>query len=72
MEGKETTIYTIKVNLPGGIVSVGDFYEILKAAEKAGIDTVRFGNRQQLYLQVSPKSWKIWSIISLFQTLNMR
>lgn len=53
MDGEKTDSYTIKVNLPGGIVSVGDFYEIIQAAEKAGIDTVRFGNRQQLYLQVS-------------------
>jgi len=39
----------IKVNLPGGVVSAGDLYEILLIAEKAGAEQIRFGNRQQLY-----------------------
>jgi rubredoxin len=39
----------IKVNLPGGVVSAGDLYEILLIAERAGAEQIRFGNRQQLY-----------------------
>lgn len=44
---------TIKINLTGGIVSAGDLYDILNAAEKAGVEHIRFGNRQQLYFKVA-------------------
>ncbi|MCC9137476.1 rubredoxin [Pontibacter silvestris] len=44
---------TIKINLVGGIVSAGDLYDILSAAEKAGVENIRFGNRQQLYFTVA-------------------
>jgi hypothetical protein len=43
----------IKVNLPGGIVSVGDLSLILAILEKAGIQNVQFGTRQQLYFSVN-------------------
>jgi rubredoxin len=39
----------IKINLPGGVVSAGDFYEILEIAENAGATALSIGNRQQLY-----------------------
>lgn len=39
----------IKINMPGGVVSAGDLYEILIIAEKAGAEQIRIGNRQQLY-----------------------
>jgi rubredoxin len=39
----------IKINMPGGILSAGDFYEILLIAQKAGAHHIRLGNRQQLY-----------------------
>ncbi|MBG6234084.1 hypothetical protein IWX76_000639 [Pedobacter sp. CAN_A7] len=42
----------IKVNLPGGIVSVGDLSLILEILESAGVKHVRFGTRQQLYFAV--------------------
>ncbi|WP_224999539.1 rubredoxin domain-containing protein [Cesiribacter sp. SM1] len=45
--------HTIKINLPGGIVPAGDFYQILQAAEKAGVASLRIGNRQQLFLEVA-------------------
>ncbi|WP_345157838.1 rubredoxin [Pontibacter saemangeumensis] len=42
----------VKINLPGGMVSAGDLYGILDAAEKAGVENVRFGNRQQIIFYV--------------------
>ena len=47
MEGNET--YCIKINLPGGVVSAGDLYELLLIAQNAGADAIRIGNRQQLF-----------------------
>ncbi|MGN8068515.1 rubredoxin [Mucilaginibacter sp. 22184] len=47
MDEKET--YCIKVNLPGGVVSAGDLYELLLIAENAGSQSIRIGNRQQLF-----------------------
>lgn len=44
--------HLIKINLPGGLVSAGDLYEILLIAEKAGANNLRFGNRQQLYFTI--------------------
>lgn len=44
--------HLIKINLPGGFISAGDFYEILLIAESAGATDIRFGNRQQLYFNV--------------------
>ena len=45
--------HLIKINLSGGIVPAGDLLEILAFAEKAGVEHVRFGNRQQMYLSVN-------------------
>ena len=45
----------IKINLPGGIVSAGDLLAILEAAEKAKVQEVQFGIRQQLYLKPNEK-----------------
>lgn len=50
--GIPTTKY-IKVNLPGGIVSVGDLSLILTILEKSCIPNVQFGTRQQLYFSVN-------------------
>jgi len=41
---------TIIINFPGGIISPGKLYNILVAATKAKIQYVRFGLRQQLFL----------------------
>lgn len=46
------TKFIIKINLRGGIISAGNFMSILGIAEKAGVDFVRFGNRQELYFRV--------------------
>ncbi|MEO6850851.1 MAG: rubredoxin, partial [Mucilaginibacter sp.] len=43
---------SIKVNLPGGVVSAGDLYDILAIAENAGAKNVSIGNRQQLYFDI--------------------
>lgn len=45
-------LHTIKINLPGGIVSPGDLFDILSIAEKNGVTNVRFGNRQQLLFTI--------------------
>lgn len=47
-----TQDHIIKINVPGGIVSSGDLTEILVSARKCGIESFRFGNRQQIYLTV--------------------
>ncbi|MET4082657.1 rubredoxin [Pedobacter sp. UYP30] len=44
--------HIIKINLPGGIVSPGDLFDILMHAEAAGADQLRFGNRQQLFFLI--------------------
>ncbi|WP_161888432.1 rubredoxin [Pontibacter russatus] len=45
--------HLVKVNLPGGMVSAGDLYHLLEAAEKAGAGNLRFGNRQQAVFYVA-------------------
>ncbi len=44
--------YTLKVNLPGGIVSPGALQTVLSMAHKAHVRNVRFGARQQLLMTV--------------------
>ncbi|TDN38457.1 rubredoxin [Hymenobacter sp. UV11] len=44
---------TVKVNLPGGIVPAGDLLTILEAAERAEVEYVQVGNRQQLLFTVA-------------------
>lgn len=46
-------IQTIKINLPGGIVSPGRLHEILTIAHNAKVQQVRFGVRQQLLFTVT-------------------
>jgi len=45
-------INTIKINFKGGIIAPDDLYNILLAASKFRILYVRFGLRQQLYIDV--------------------
>jgi rubredoxin len=49
---KTTKPNLIKINLPGGVTSAGDLYEILVIAKRAGASHIRFGNRQQLYFSI--------------------
>ncbi|MEJ2881607.1 rubredoxin [Pedobacter sp. GR22-6] len=44
---------TIAINFKGGIISPGILYNILVAATKANVRTVRFGLRQQLLVDVA-------------------
>jgi rubredoxin len=46
----------IKINLPGGIASAGDLLTIMETAEKAKVEEVQFGIRQQLYLKPGEKN----------------
>src|SRR6187402_1377578 len=50
MENKSQ--HLIKINLPGGVISAGDLYEILIIAEKAEAKHIRLGNRQQMYFTI--------------------
>ncbi|HVU96681.1 MAG TPA: rubredoxin [Puia sp.] len=47
--------YTVKINLPGGIVGAGDLYSIVEAAEKARVEEMQLGSRQQLFVKVADK-----------------
>lgn len=49
MENKARINHQVKVNLPGGIISVGDLSQILEILENTGVENIRFGTRQQLY-----------------------
>jgi len=44
---------TLIINFPGGIISPGNLYNILVAANRARIQYVRFGLRQQLLIDVA-------------------
>lgn len=50
----EAITHTIKINLPGGIVSPGDLFTILQRAEECGVRNVHIGNRQQLLFKIDP------------------
>ncbi|MFD1143096.1 rubredoxin [Larkinella insperata] len=44
--------YTLKINIPAGIVSPGALQQVLTAARSANVRQVRFGARQQLLMTV--------------------
>lgn len=48
------TAQRVKINLPGGFVSVGDFRTLLEAAQAAGVQHVKIGARQQLLFAAEP------------------
>jgi len=45
----------VKVNLPGGFVSIGDLKALLTAIESVGVQTIKVGTRQQILLAVTPE-----------------
>lgn len=45
----------VKVNLPGGLVPIGDFSTLLTAIASVGIETVKVGARQQLLFAATPE-----------------
>lgn len=47
--------YTVKINLPGGIVAAGDLYAIVAAAGRARVPHMQLGTRQQLFCKVIDK-----------------
>ncbi|HLZ89617.1 MAG TPA: hypothetical protein VKQ52_20325, partial [Puia sp.] len=47
--------YTVKINLPGGIVGAGDLYAIVEAAGRARVEEMQLGTRQQLFCKVADK-----------------
>lgn len=70
MENSELKKHQIKVNLPGGIVSVGNLTEILDILENTSVENIRFGTRQQLYF--SANEVQLEDIEYGFQTLDIR
>ncbi|UEG50104.1 rubredoxin [Ferruginibacter lapsinanis] len=59
----------VKINLTGGIVSSGDMYAIMCAAESAQIKNVQFGVRQQLYCKVAEKF--LYDFVETLQNIGM-
>jgi hypothetical protein len=49
--------HTVKINFCGGIISPGDLYNILVAAARSGIKKLRFGLRQQMFLDVHAENY---------------
>ena len=47
--------YTVKINLPGGIVAAGDLYAIVEAAAGAKAEDMQLGGRQQLFCKVADR-----------------
>jgi len=47
-----SSMHLVKINLPGGIVPAGDLLTILEAAERAEVEHVQLGHRQQLLFEV--------------------
>ena len=47
--------YIVKLNLPGGIVAAGDLYAITEAAERARVEDMQLGGRQQLFCKVADR-----------------
>ncbi len=50
----------ITINFPGGIVSPGYLKVVLEIAADATVKAVRFGNRQQLFIEVPPNKFKVF------------
>ena len=61
---------TVFINFRGGIISPGDLYEILKAAQKIKVQYVRFGLRQQLLVDL--ESYSIPGFTQELDRLNIQ
>lgn len=59
----------LKINLRGGIISLGTSQYILLAARKAGIREVRFGARQQILMSVKSETVRGSGIVELKKKL---
>ncbi len=49
---------TVIINFPGGIISPGYLYEVMEIATTAQVLHVRFGNRQQMLIEVPSKHFQ--------------
>jgi hypothetical protein len=49
---------TVIINFPGGIISPGYLYEVMNIAALAQVSHVRFGHRQQMFLEVPLKHFQ--------------
>ena len=61
--------YTLKINLPGGIVSPGSLQNILKLAHEAQVRQVRIGARQQLLMTVHYEQMRLFEKALKKQTI---
>lgn len=53
---------TVIINFPGGIISPGYLYEVMDVAASAQISHVRFGHRQQMFLEVPLKYFQTFQV----------
>ncbi len=60
---------TIKINFRGGIISPGELYKILTAAERVHVNKVSFGLRQQLFIKI--KKEYVQQLEEQLQLLNI-
>jgi rubredoxin len=60
---------TIKINYRGGIISPGEFYNVLVAAGRAGVRCVSFGLRQQLLISLPIEA--VWILTDELKKLNV-
>lgn len=60
----------VKMNLPGGVISTGEFANLLHPLEDVGIKEVKFGSRQQLYFQVTDTQLEALTYTLLNQELH--
>jgi len=44
--------FQIKINIPGGFISAGDFLEILEILEDKNVKNIQLGNRQNIYFKI--------------------
>jgi len=56
-------IRRLKINLPGGIVSIGKLYTLLTIFKEAALDELSFGNRQQLVILATDKQYKLLDLL---------
>ncbi len=52
---------TIIINFPGGIISPGRLFDILEITEEIQVENVRFGSRQQLFIEIPNRHFETFT-----------
>jgi len=60
---RHVDIRRLKINLPGGIVSIGKLHTLLAIFKEAAIEEMSFGNRQQLVILANHKQYKLLDLL---------